>query len=99
MVPAVILYTCPFGTIGAPLHPCGKAAKALEEAGVRYETRQVKGGSLMPWTWPTRERDRAEIERLSGQRWVPILVLDDGTVIAGSASIVRWARRQAPAKS
>jgi hypothetical protein len=29
-------------------------------------------------TWPTRARDRAEIERLTGQRAVPILVLDRG---------------------
>lgn len=93
----MILYTCPFGTIGAPLHPCGKAAKALDEAGVSYEARQVKGGSLMPWTWPARRQDRAEIERLSGQRWVPILVLDDGKVIAGSTTIVTWARQQGPA--
>lgn len=95
----MILYTCPFGTIGAPLHPCGKAAKALDKAGVSYETRQVKGGSLMLWTWLTRAKDRAEIERLSGQLSVPILVLDDGEVIAGSGSIVSWAREQASAKT
>jgi len=94
----VILYTCPFGTIGAPLHPCGKAAKALDDAGITYETRKVKGGSLMLWTWLTRAQDRAEIERLSGQRWVPILVLDDGAVITGSGSIVTWAREHVSAK-
>ena len=95
----MILYTCPFGTIGAPLHPCGKAAKALDDAGITYETRKVKGGSLMLWTWLTRAQDRAEIERLSGQRWVPILVLDDGAVITGSGSIVTWAREHASAKA
>jgi len=52
----------------------------------------VKGGSLKFWTWPSRAEDRAEIERLSGQRAVPILVLDD-EVIAGSGEIVAWARR------
>ncbi|HET8950030.1 MAG TPA: hypothetical protein VFN44_05955, partial [Solirubrobacteraceae bacterium] len=46
----------------------------------------------MPWTWPSRARDRAEIERLSGQRSVPILVLDDESVIAGSGKIAAWAR-------
>jgi len=95
----VILYTCPFGTIGAPLHPCGKAAKALDDAGITYETRKVRGGSLMLWTWLTRAQDRAEVERLSGQRWVPILVLDDGAVITGSGSIVTWAREHASAKA
>lgn len=95
----MILYTCPFGATGAPLHPCGKAAKALDRAGVSYETRQVKGGSLMLWTWLTRAQDRAEIERMSGQRSVPILVLDDGAAIVGSGSIVSWAREQASARA
>lgn len=95
----MILYTCPFGTIGAPLHPCGKAAKALDDAGITYQTRKVRGGSLMLWTWLTRAQDRAEVERLSGQRWVPILVLDDGAVITGSGSIVTWAREHASAKA
>ena len=90
------LYTCPFGKHGAsapgPLaHPCGRAAKALDEAGHAYELEKVKGGLGMFWTWPTRARDRAEIERLSGQRGVPILVLDNGGVISGSREIVKWA--------
>lgn len=46
----------------------------------------------MFWTWPTRGRDRAEVKQLSGQQSVPILVLDDGEVITGSATIVKWAR-------
>jgi glutathione S-transferase len=97
----VVLYTCAngtaFGGLPGPIaHPCGKAAKALEDAGHAHECKQVNGGSLMLWTWPTRARDRAEVERLSGQRSVPILVLDDGEVIAGSGAIVRWARDNAP---
>jgi glutathione S-transferase len=90
------LYTCAmgksFGSLPAPVAPpCGRAAKALDDAGQRYTMRTVKGGSMKFWTWPNRARDRAEIERLSGQRSVPILVLDDGAVIAGSARIVEWA--------
>ena len=93
----MVLYTCflgtSFGGVPGPLgHPCGKAAKALDDAGHAYETRTVKGGTGMPWTWPSRGRDRAEIERLSGQRAVPILVLDDESVIAGSGNIVKWAK-------
>ena len=85
----MILYTCFLGTSygglpGPIAHPCGKAGKALDDAGHAYEHRTVKGGTGMPWTWPSRARDRAEIERLSGQRSVPILVLDDESVIAGS---------------
>jgi glutathione S-transferase len=40
--------------------------------------------------------DRAQIVANSGQRLVPILVLDGGEVIAGSARIIRWAHRNAP---
>lgn len=46
----------------------------------------------MPWTWPSRSRDRAEIRDLSGSDEVPVLVLDEGEVISGSGTIARWAR-------
>ena len=93
----MILYTCSLekagGGLPGPLaHPCGRAAKALDESGHRYEIKQVNGGTMKLWTWPSRARDRAEVERLSGQRTVPILVLDDGEVITGSGQIVSWAR-------
>jgi glutathione S-transferase len=77
-------------------HPCAKAAIALDEAGHKYEMKQVKGGVLKFWTLPNRARDRAEIERLSGQRAVPILVLDGGEVVTGSGNIVKWAHENAP---
>jgi hypothetical protein len=73
-------------------HPCGRAAKALDDTGHQYEIKQVKGGSFQFWTWPSRAKDRAEVEQLSRQRGVPILVLDNGEVIAGSGDIVSWAR-------
>lgn len=97
----MILYTCAFKKMGSqppgPLaHPCGRAAKALDEAGYDYEIKTVKGGTGKPWTWRSRAKDRAEIERLSGQRAVPILVLDDGEVIAGSGTIASWAKRNPP---
>jgi glutathione S-transferase len=93
----VVLYTCSerkrFGSLPGPLaHPCGRAAKALDDARHEYELREVKGGAMKLWTWPSRARDRAEVERLSGQRAVPILVLDEGEVITGSAAIVGWAQ-------
>ena len=95
----MILYTCEmgksFGGLPAPLaHPCGRAAKALDDAGRTYETKQVKGGTFKLWTWPSRAKDRAEVEKLSGQRAVPILVLDDGEVITGSGAIVDWAKKK-----
>ncbi|MGH2833049.1 MAG: glutathione S-transferase N-terminal domain-containing protein [Solirubrobacteraceae bacterium] len=97
----MVLYTCAngmsFGDLPRPLaHPCGRAAKALDDAGHGYQCKQVKGGTLKLWTWPSRARDRAEIERHSGQRAVPILLLDSGQVITGSAAIVRWAAEHRP---
>jgi glutathione S-transferase len=90
------LYVCAFEKAGAPVHPCAKAAKALDEAGHGYELLKVKGGSLKPWTWPSRARDRAEVEQLSGQRNVPILVLDSREVVTGSQEIADWARSHPP---
>ncbi|MGA3362028.1 MAG: glutathione S-transferase N-terminal domain-containing protein [Solirubrobacteraceae bacterium] len=88
----MLLYACPGGKAAPHVHPCGIAARALDDAGHTYDLKQVRGGRMMFWTWPTRVRDRAEIQRLSGQRAVPILVLDDGKVISGSGAIVRWAK-------
>jgi hypothetical protein len=78
-IAAVILYTCEMGKMAgglpAPLaHPCGRAAKALDDGGMSYEHRMVRGGKFKVWTLPKRAGDRAEIERLTGQRDVPILV-------------------------
>ena len=84
-----------FGGLPGPLaHPCGRAANALDEAGLEYEHRTVKGGAFKFWTWPSRAGDRAEVQRLSGQRAVPILVLDNRRVIKGSGEIATWARSQ-----
>jgi glutathione S-transferase len=102
----MVLYTCGQkkrgGSVPGPLaflaHPCGRAAKALDDNGHEYELKTVGGYRGAFWTWPNRGRDRAEVERLSGQRQVPILVLDDGDVISGSGSIVGWAEEH-PAAS
>jgi glutathione S-transferase len=98
---SVVLYVCgsgtSFGGLPAPVaHPCGRAAKALEDAGHDYRVKQVKGGRLKLWTLPSRAKDRAEVEKLSGQRAVPILVLDSGDVVSGTAAIVDWARQHTP---
>jgi glutathione S-transferase len=46
----------------------------------------------MPWTWGSRDDERAEVKKLSGTNEVPILVLDDGEVISGSSTIASWAK-------
>jgi hypothetical protein len=46
----VILYTCgqekALGSLG---HPCGRAARALDQAGYEYEIRDLPGYRLLPW--------------------------------------------------
>lgn len=84
------LYVCGAGThAGSFGHPCGKAANALDEAGHKYETVVVRGFKSVPFTTGGGKRD--EVIRLSGQKNVPILVLDDGEVVTGSKTIVGWA--------
>jgi len=96
----MILYTCAQKKRGpAAVHPCAKAAKALDDAGYRYELRTVGGYRMLPWTWGSRDEDRAEIRRLSGANEVPVLVLDDGEVVAGSSTIARWAGEHPAARS
>jgi glutathione S-transferase len=88
------LYTCPAGKHGANdlmliKHPCGRAAKALDQAGHAYELQSVGGFKGLPWT---RRGKREEIRDLTGQEDVPVLVLDDGEAIAGTSAIVAWAK-------
>ncbi len=88
----MVLYTCPARTHGAdaPLikHPCGVAAKALDAAGHTYTVKTVGGFKNLPFS---RRGRRTEIMALTGQQDVPVLVLEDGTVVQGSGAIVAWA--------
>jgi len=89
----MLLYTCGQKKRGpAFAHPCAKAGKALDAAGYEYEIKVVGGYRLIPTTWGSRNEDRSEVKKLSGTNEVPILILDDGEVISGSAVIARWAR-------
>jgi glutathione S-transferase len=89
----VILYTCgQKKRFPGVVHPCAKAANALDDAGYEYELRTVGGYRFVPWTRPSRNRDRAEVKELSGTNEVPVLLLDDGKVISDSRNIARWAR-------
>jgi hypothetical protein len=89
----VILYTCgqkkALGSLG---HACGRAANALDDAGYEYEIRVMPGYRLMPWTWGDRKNNRKEVEELTGQINVPVLVLDEGETVVGSGKIVDWAK-------
>lgn len=59
------------------LCPCGRVARELRGHGVAYDEVRV------PW----RKADRAEVQALSGQRKVPLLVLD-GEPVCDSRRIV-----------
>ena len=94
----MVLYTCGQKYRGGSGHFCARALNALDKAGYSYEHKVVGGYRLVPWHWPRRSRDRAEVKRLSGTNEVPILVLDDGSVVSGSGDIVRWAKEHPAAK-
>jgi glutathione S-transferase len=96
----MVLYTCGAKKAAAGLgHPCGRAAKALDAAGHTYELRVVGGYRLAPWTWGSRDEERAEVRELSGTNEVPILVLDDDEVVSGSGTIARWAHEHSSART
>jgi glutathione S-transferase len=59
------------------LCPCGRVARALERQGTAYEAVRV----------PQRRSRRPEVEALTGQQRVPVLVLD-GEAICDSHRIV-----------
>jgi Glutathione S-transferase, N-terminal domain len=90
----VKLYVC-FGTWKpAPRpggHPCGTAYHALKDAGYEPEVIRSYGLGLLPEIF-NQTAGRNEVKRLTGNQWVPVLVLDDGTVIQDSRKIAAWAR-------
>ena len=59
------------------LCPCGKVARALKRDGIPFDEVRV----------PQRRSQRPEVESLTGQRRVPVLILD-GEVIVDSRRIV-----------
>jgi hypothetical protein len=89
------LYVC-YGTwtAGKPLHahPCGEANKALVEAGHRPEVIHSYGLGLLPGVINDLSAGRRAVKEMTGNYWVPVLVLEDGPVIQGSKKIIAWAR-------
>ena len=95
----MILYTCGQKTHGPPSPiRAGRPARRSTRPATSYELKVVGGYRLMPWTWGSRDEERAEVKELSGTNEVPILVLDDGEVISGSGTIARWAREHPVAR-
>jgi hypothetical protein len=88
----VKLYVC-YGTFSTPRpggHPCANAYHALRDAGHEPDVIRSYGFGLLPGVF-NQTRGRREVQKLTGNSWVPTLVLDDGTVVDGSREIVAWA--------
>jgi len=73
---AIKLHRCPFMFNKLSRHPCWRVQTALDEAGVDYEV--VKEPAL--------RFNRTEIERRTGQRALPVLELEDGTMLREESS-------------
>jgi glutathione S-transferase len=69
-------------------HGCRRAHRALDEAGIAYES--VIFGKGRPFAIGTTGK-RPDLKRISGQEKLPALALTDGTTVNGSAAIVAWA--------
>ena len=91
----VKLHRCPFTFLKTDHDSCWKVQRALDEQGIDYEL--VKEPSL------PRSR-RKEVERLSGQRMLPVIEFEDGTAYRAEsdemAATIRagklFERQQAP---
>jgi glutathione S-transferase len=73
----VVLYRCPTPTNF--LCPCGAVARSLKRHGIEHEVHRV----------PYRRPRRLEVEELTGQRRVPVLI-DGDEVIHDSKRIVQY---------
>ena len=91
------LYVC-WGTFPVPwprrsaswkpgAHPCKRAHDALKEAGHFPEVVRAYGFAALP----NFSSGRKQVKRLTGESFVPVLVLDDGQVVRDSENIVAWA--------
>jgi hypothetical protein len=79
----------------APTHPCGAAHEALKNAGHDPEVVRCLGWAALPDLLNLTLPGRRKVKKLTGETTVPVLVTDDGEVVAGSSEIVAWAERPA----
>lgn len=80
----------PFGR--AEAHPCGVADEALKDAGYAPDVVRCLGWEALPGLFNLTP-GRRKVKELTGGVTVPVLVTDDGEVIAGSSEIAAWASR------
>lgn len=72
------LHRCPATFAKSSGHPCWKVQKALDDARIEYEI--VKQ--------PFRKSKRTDFVQRSGQRFVPALELEDGTILREESDVL-----------
>lgn len=82
----LVLYRCPTPT--NVLCPCGAVARRLAKLGLDHETARV----------PYRRAGRPEIEELTGQRRVPVLV-DGDEIVHDSKRIIEYLEWKHPRRA
>jgi len=93
MPEGLTLYVCSHDDGWPPQHPCRLAQRALRDAGHDFE--KVVFDKGRPFGLFTKGR-RPELKEMSGQEMLPVLKLPDGSTVNGGASIVAWAKNNAP---
>ena len=71
-MPKVKLHRCSYTFLHIDADACWRMQKALDEQGVDYEV--VKHG------FGKSEKSRSDVVEMSGQKYVPVLELADGTI-------------------
>ncbi|HEX4034359.1 MAG TPA: glutathione S-transferase N-terminal domain-containing protein [Solirubrobacteraceae bacterium] len=66
---AIKLHRCSWTFLHTNLDACWRVQRALDEQGIEYEV--VKHGFG--------KGSRPEVERLSGQKWLPVIEFEDGS--------------------
>lgn len=87
------IYVCWDSRAAHPIvgdHPCGVAVEAVRGAGYDPEVVRAYGWAKLP-SFLNFTSGRRQVRELTGADEVPVLLLDDGEVIAGSHEIVAWA--------
>ena len=75
----------------ADVHPFGVAHQALTDAGYEPEVTRCYGWEALPGFFNLTP-GRRKVKELTGDVTVPVLVADDGEIVAGSGEIRAWAQ-------
>ena len=85
------LYVCHGDEGGPRVHPCRRVQEAMHARGIDYDKVIAGHGSPIPFL---RKGPRDELLAATGDRKLPTLKLQDGTVLKHSKAILRWVAQQ-----